>query len=402
MKIRSKNKILLFFIVSAVFNMAANFTHPVTPTIFTNLGLGDYMFGYALAAMLLVNFALSPFWGKINSYISSKTTLLICGVGYGVGQILFALSTQEWHFILVRMFAGAFTGGAFVSLLTYVINKSENDSQRSANLTTTATLQAVSAAFGYFIGGMIGAVNPYLSVWVQGVLLIICGVLFFIVCDSDATMDKSKLKVKVLIKEANPLSSFIGIKPILNFSLVLLFLMCIFQNISAIGFDQSFNYYVRDVFLFPSSYNGIIKGVIGVVTLIANSTICMWILKKTNVRKMNIVIFFVCFLNMTLAILFPQMISFIIFSVILFAFNAISLPVLQDILANEAKGHDSNLVMGFYNAMKSFGGIIGSFASGALYSFGAMFPFVLVALSFALAGVTAWIFYKKHSKNANI
>ncbi len=380
--------------------MAANFTHPVTPTIFTNLGLGDYMFGYALAAMLLVNFALSPFWGKINSYISSKTTLLICGVGYGIGQILFALSTQEWQFILVRMFAGAFTGGAFVSLLTYIINKSDSDNQRSINLTTTATLQAVSAAFGYFIGGMLGSVDPYLSVWVQGILLIVCGVLFYIVCDSDATMDKSKLKVKVLMKEANPLSSFVGIKPILSFSLVLLFLMCIFQNISAIGFDQSFNYYVRDVFLFPPSYNGIIKGVIGVVTLVANSTICMWILRKTNVKRMNIFIFLICFLNMTLAIIFPQMISFIIFSVILFAFNAISLPVLQNILADEAKAHDSNLVMGFYNAMKSFGGIIGSFASGALYSFGEVLPFILVALSFALASLTAWIFYKKQTSSS--
>ncbi len=393
--IKEKRKIVLFFVVSAIFNIGANLTHPVTPTIFTNLGLGDYMFGYALAAMLLVNFALSPFWGKINSYISSRTTLLICAIGYGIGQILFGLSTQEWHFILVRMFAGAFTGGAFVSLLTYIINVSNSDSQRSVNLTTTATVQAVSSAFGYFIGGMIGSVNPYLSIWVQGGLLILCGVLFFIICDNDATIDRSKLKFKTLCKEANPLSSFIGIKPILSVSLVLLFLMCVFQNISAIGFDQSFNYFVRDVFGFPSSYNGIIKGIIGVVTLIANSTVCMWILKKTNVKRMNIFIFLICSINMTLAILFPQMISFIIFSVILFAFNAISLPVLQDILANEAKEHDSNLVMGFYNAMKSFGGIIGSFASGALYSFGAMLPFVLVAASFAFATITAWIFYKR-------
>ena len=41
-----------FFTLMFVFNMAANFVHPVTPAIILELGLNDYMFGLALAAMM--------------------------------------------------------------------------------------------------------------------------------------------------------------------------------------------------------------------------------------------------------------------------------------------------------------------------------------------------------------
>ena len=41
-----------FFAVMFVFNMAANFVHPVTPAIIVGLRLSDYMFGLAFAAMM--------------------------------------------------------------------------------------------------------------------------------------------------------------------------------------------------------------------------------------------------------------------------------------------------------------------------------------------------------------
>ena len=138
-----------------VFNMAANFVHPVTPTIIVDLGLNDYMFGLALAAMMLCNFLFSPFWGKIAGYISSKTVMLICGLGYALGQVFFGLAQTETQFLLARMFAGIFCGGSYVVFMTYTVNQS-TDANRGRNLTINATLTSVSSAFGYFVGGMIG------------------------------------------------------------------------------------------------------------------------------------------------------------------------------------------------------------------------------------------------------
>ena len=76
-----KLRFLLFFTAMTLFNLAANFAHPVTPTIIQDLGLPDYMFGLMLAAMQISNFLFSPFWGKLNGVISSRRTLLICCAG---------------------------------------------------------------------------------------------------------------------------------------------------------------------------------------------------------------------------------------------------------------------------------------------------------------------------------
>ena len=48
-------RLFLFYAGCAIFNIGSNTAHPVTPTIFTTLGLGSYMFGLALAAQLTTN-----------------------------------------------------------------------------------------------------------------------------------------------------------------------------------------------------------------------------------------------------------------------------------------------------------------------------------------------------------
>ena len=116
-----KTRFLLFFVAMILFSLSANFAHPVTPTIIQDLHLNDYMFGVALAMMQLANFLMSPFWGKINNYISSRVSLLICCCGYGIAQVWFAYATTEAMIICARLFAGAFVGGIFVSFLTYVV-----------------------------------------------------------------------------------------------------------------------------------------------------------------------------------------------------------------------------------------------------------------------------------------
>ena len=100
-----KTRFSLFFAAMILFNLAANFAHPVTPTIIQELGLPDYMFGLMFAMMMASNFLFSPFWGKINTVISSGTTLLISCIGYGIAQLGFAYGTTQGVILTVRALA---------------------------------------------------------------------------------------------------------------------------------------------------------------------------------------------------------------------------------------------------------------------------------------------------------
>ena len=236
-----KTRFLLFFTGMVMFNLAANFAHPVTPTIIQELQLPDYMFGLMLACMQFSNFLFSPFWGKINTYISSRQTLLICCAGYGVAQLGFACATTQTMILLVRILAGVFVGGINVSFLTYVVGISRPEDQ-AKYLTYSATIQAVCGAFGYLIGGVLGEFSIRGTFYLQVVCLIMTGVLLRVVCLPDGQQEQVPLRK--IVKESNPLQAFIDGKYFMTVAFAMLFTLNILMNFANTGFDQVFNYYL--------------------------------------------------------------------------------------------------------------------------------------------------------------
>lgn len=393
-----KTRFLAFFSTMVVFNLAANFAHPVTPTVIKNLNLHDYMFGLALAAMMLTNFLMSPFWGKINSYVSARISLLICCCGYGVAQLWFAFATTELMIVLARMFAGLFTGGIFVSFLTYIVNVSKPEDQ-GKNLTISATIQSVASAFGYMIGGFLGEISIFTAFLAQAVTLIAVGVGFFFICQPDSSGSLKDVSKKQLVKEANPFQAFADSRKFMSISFALLFAMNVLINFSNTSFDQAFNYYLKDVLGLTSSYNGIIKAGVGLVSFIANMTLCIWIITKTRVKRSMVMITVVCALAAIGTTLSANVGIFIGFSVLLYAGYSVSLPVLQNMIADSSSPEQKNLVMGFYNATKSLGSIAGSLTAGFIYSLNAKLPFMCTFAIYTLA-VLVGIRYMCYRKKA--
>ena len=266
-----------------LFNLASNFAHPVTPTIIQDLRLPDYMFGLMMAAMQISNFLFSPFWGKINATLSSRKTLLICCAGYGGAQLLFACSTTQLAILAARVLAGIFVGGVFVSFLTYVIHTARPEDQ-AKYLAYSATIQAVSAAFGYLVGGVLGEFSIRGTFLLQAATLTGSGILFRLVCLPDSTASES-LPVKQLLRQSNPLQAFLDGRKFMNASFALLFALNILMNFGNTGFDQVFNYYLKDQLGLTSSYNGVIKAAVGFIAFVSNMTLCLWIIRRTNIRR---------------------------------------------------------------------------------------------------------------------
>ena len=288
------------------------------------------------------------------------------------------------QFLLARMFAGIFCGGSYVMFLTYTVNLS-TDVNRGRNLTINATLTAVSSAFGYFVGGMIGEVNVYYAVWLQVITLALTSVLHFIGCRDDRLLGQEKLSGRELVRQCNPFSAIAQCRYFMTRLLIFLFLSYGLSNLGYIAFEQCFNYYLRDQFNLTSGYNGIIKAALGVISIVSNSTLCMWIMKKGRTSPYLVAVMSVCTVSMIGVIAFGAMIPFIVVNVVFFAFYFISLPLAQNLAAEMGKGKDSNLVMGAFNAVKSFGSIFGSALAGFIYEVHVKLPFVFGFAAFAAA-----------------
>ena len=389
-----KTRFAFFFAAMILFQMAANFAHPVTPTIIKDLNLPEYMFGLMLAAMQLTNFLFSPFWGKLNVSVSSRKTLLICCVGYGVAQLGFACATTQGMILLVRVLAGFFVGGIFVSFLTYVVGTARPEDQ-ARYLTYSATIQAVCGAFGYLVGGVLGEFSIRGTFFLQAFCLGLAGVMFRLICLPDG--QEHPVDLKQTVKEANPLKAFIDGKQFMNLAFVMLFAVNILMNFANTGFDQVFNYYLKDQLGLTSSYNGIIKAAVGLISFVFNMSLCLWIIRKTDTKLSMAVLMGLCALAALGTLVIPNLGLFIALSVLVYAGYSVSLPVLQHMVAVQADPAQKNLVMGFYNATKSLGSIIGSLSAGFLYAVHTKLPFavVVVAYGFSFLAAMSYLLHKR-------
>lgn len=385
----------LFYILVAMQGLAANFAHPVTPTLIQNLHLPDYMFGLLFAAMSGSNFLISPFWGKLADYVDSKVILMIGTVGYGFGQFLFWHSETVTTILIARCVSGFFVAGFGVCALTYLVNQSTPE-ERGARLTNFAAIQSVSSSFGFLIGGLLGEISISMAFLAQVVTLLFCGVCFFLFLNKDQRK-RTAFSKKEMIRDANPFSAFIAGKTFMTVSFAILFAVVLFSMFASTAYDQCFNYYIKDQFGMTSAYNGAIKAAIGVISLIANMTLCMYIIRKTNVARSNVKILLVGTILMVGVVSTGNIYIFILLTILYLAVNAISVPILQALVSNKAEEKNSNLVMGFYNAIRSLGSVLGALFAGFIYEVGPKLPFFFAALCFGIACLFAMIYVKKEA-----
>ena len=287
----------------------------------------------------------------------------------------------------MRLLAGVFIGGVFVSLLTYVVNIARPEDV-AKYLTYSATIHSVFGAFGYLIGGVVGEFSIRATFWLQAVTLLVCGILFRLCCLPDREY-REKLSVKELIANGNPFDAFRDGKYFMNTAFVLLFLVNILINLGNTCFDQVFNYYLKDQLGLTSAYNGIIKAVVGLISFLFNMTLCLWIIRKTNTGRSMVALVCACTLASVGTVLAPQISVFLSCGIALYAGYSVSVPVLQNMVATRADPSQKNLVMGFYNATKSLGSIIGSLLAGFLYAIHVKLPFILIAVVYGLSVAAA-------------
>lgn len=392
-------RIYFFFLTLVLFNLAANFAHPVTPTLIVDRQLDNSMFGVALAAMMTMNFLFSPLWGKLGDYIALRTIMLISGLGYAAGQVFFLFAQSETMIIIGRMFAGIFVGGAFTSFSNYIINTAADAAERDRHLTYFFTIQSVASACGYFIGGMLGLVSTECAIVLQIICLGASGILFFLVCEDDTPFKEIPSK-PLSIQDANPFRAFATVKSYMTPMLACIFCIVAISAIGQNSYEQCFNYYIKDQYGMSSAYNGTFKGLIALVTLLLNSTVCITLQKKTDVNKTFLWILTACSALIALILLFNNQMLFVSIYILYSSVNVIRLPLLQSMVAMRATHESRNSLMGFHQSMTSLGGIFGALFAGLIYNQGPMLPFLLAFVAYGISAVLGLVYVRKYKAGA--
>ena len=395
-----KDKFLLFFVINFCFSMAANFAHPVTPTLIVERSLDSSMFGVALAAMMFMYFLFSPFWGKLCAYIPTKRIMLIGAVGYAAGQLIFGSAYTEATVIGGRMFAGMFSSGAFTAIANYVINFTQDDlKERGRKLVILSTVQNVGGACGYFVGGMLGLISVKTAFMAQ-VLVLVCGGLCYLLFCEDDTGVKVKPEKTLSLRDVNPFSAFISARTFMTPLLALVFTITAVAAIGQNSYEQCFNYFIKDQYGMSSAYNGMFKAGIAALTLLLNSSVGIFLQKRTDINRSFLYILMLCTALIGSVLIYHGQIYFIAIYIIYSSVMVLRMPLLQAMSSAQATRETSNSVMGFYQSMNSLGGIFGALFAGLIYSKNPMYPFILAFIAFLISTLIGVIYRKLYLKNS--
>ncbi len=379
-----KRSVLYLQVSVALYSLAANFAHPIEPAFFQKLNLPDYTFGVAFACMAFACFLFSPFWGKIAERIGIAKVMAIGYGGYALGQFFFLQSGNAWEVALARLFAGFFIAAVMDCQIMYILAV-EKAEKTGASLAVMASVSAVFSAFGYLIGGLIGSRSVRLAIVAQIVGLALIGILVLIFLEDQ---ERKTAGGRLSLKTMNPFSSFVEMKGIMSRMVVLFLAVALITSLASNCYDQCFNYFIRDQYGFEPSMNGILKGISGVITLAANTTVSVWLLKKTDIFQSIVPVFLVCALMLVGIVVSDAIVPFVVLNVVLFGFNAIYKPLLQAMIGRLDSG-EQGILVGAYNGFNSVGSVIGSLVAGFTYVASPRGSFVAAAVCFAVAAIFA-------------
>ena len=363
-----RHKMSIFLVLNLLLVMGMNLAHPVTAVFIKELNLGAHVFGIAFAAMSATNFFFALIWSNLANGLKKTRILMISSIGYGLAQIIFGLAQNEMTIYIARLLAGVFAGGFQVGLMSYIINEAKVEDQ-ARYITISSVIISVGAAAGYFIGGKIGDVSILLAFVVQMILHILVGLVFYYVLGRYEEMDE--YVEKEMLRDSNPFTVLNSSKKYWLGTAKYVFLMVLLGSIAVTIYDQSFNYYIKDIFDFGPSVNGNIKAVVGMFAVILN----LYIIRRKRIRGgmseekllppillvMALIAFFVAKTSVSNV--------FLRASLIWLGLNTVMIPLQQNLIITfKTDNKSGNQLTGLYNALLMLGRVVGALIASYVYT----------------------------------
>ena len=381
-----KNRsVLKFFLIYFGFTIVSNFVHSITPAFLQMIQAPSYINGVAFSVMSLCSFFASPFWGKMGDRKPYPQLMAVGFFGYALGQFFFSIARGVPMLLFARVISGLLNGALAVNALSYLISVSDSEN-RGQYLAMFAMLQSVGTCIGYLIGGVIGDYSLMAVFYAQIGAASVLGIVTLLVLRDAPGRTLSTEKID--FAKINPVTSMTTSMRRVDAAMGVYLAIVFCFGFAMMSYDNYFGYFLRDQFGFPTSYNGYFKALIGIIAIIANSTINMWINKHTDVRKSITVILGLCSVSITAMLLASHSIpAFLGVALLYSTCNAITMPILQVMMMKDEDKSETGTISGLFNAFISLGRTFGPLIAAFAYGLNPLYPFVLAAAMYMIAAL---------------
>lgn len=371
--------VLIIYFFQAVFH---NLGHPITPDYVTSLGIDNYMFGVFFAIMSFGLALGGLFWGLLGGRYNKKNLILIGLLIYSVGQFLFGNVHNVLIMSIVRFISGFGVAGSITLLLSYLVEKSD-EQHRKRNIAYSAALMVAGAGLGYYIGGLIPNLlaidvirQTELVFLIQSLVnTVFAFAVYFSLEDCENEYEENNLTMIDHVKSIRTLDTnlliFLG-------SLTL-------TSIAAINLSKFTEVYIAYLGYGSSG----IGNFVGVTSIVSIFTTVLLIRLIIRLRKDMLVMVIINFLSAIIVAIVFRMDDIIVGLYSLFmvyvALKAIYSPFEISFISSHAKQGELSKIMGIRQFFFAIGFVIGPLVGGFLYDIKPIYVFNLSSILFLVA-----------------
>lgn len=377
--------------------MSSNFVHAVTPAFLQSINCSSSMFGFAYAAMALGQFVTSALWGKIGDKLGYAKSTAYGFIGYGISSILFSMA-KSWHLVIIGRFIGGMSVASVqVNSMAYLTSINAPMEDRNRLLVMYASMQSIGGAFGFLIGGIIGDFSIYYSFYAQFAALIFMALITFFMIKEHDSFEKSR--EKFTLRDINPFISISSSIKLINVTIGVFLISALVSMFASSGFDQNFNYFLRAKFNFAPSSSGLFKATVGIISLVINLTLNMWIVKHTNISKSMCCTILLAAFSIFAMVFSSNQTSVLFFALCYYAFFSMFNPLQQSVMLKNDDTSSKGSVAGLFNAAKSFGMVTGPTFAGLIFDINPDYAFLTFGGMLVIAAMISYINYLQLKKS---
>ena len=383
-----KASLSLIFIAVFIDLLGFGILIPILPTFSTiELHLSEFSIGLVLAIYSLTQFLFGPILGNLSDRVGRRPLIIGCLFLNAVGYVIFAFTNSFMLLLISRVVAGV--GGSSVAVAQAYIADITTKQDRSKGMGMIGAAFGLGFVFGPIIGGVLSKYGYEVTGFASATFSFIAFLftIFFLPESLKKTKDKIKTKarklidipaIKLLFKD-NKIASLIIMFFILVFSIA-----NIYGTFALIGYEQ---------YHFTDMQNGIMYGIIGIVSAIVQGGLLRVVTKYIDDRK---IVMFGSLLMMIGLVLVPYAgnMTGLIFVTIILALGSGSLqPTMLSLISKNTSESEQGFTLGVNQSFSAFARVLGPLWGGFAFEYiGYQYPFLTGAAFTAIIFIIS-IFY---------
>jgi len=385
--LKNRTALTLIFLTVFIDLLGFGILIPILPTFATvKLHMDETTIGIVLAAYSFMQFIFNPLFGKLSDKYGRKPIITFCLLLNAIGYVIFAF-THSFELLIISRIVGGI-GGSSVSVAMAYIADITTKENRAHGMGLIGAAFGLGFVFGPLIGGLLAKYGYAVVGFGSAVFSFIAFLTtIFFLPESNVNIQKSKEAVRKILDISALKKVFthpsVGVLIILFF--IQTFAMAnIYGTFALIGYEH---------YHFTDMQNGLMYGILGLVSAIVQGGLLKFISKYMDQKKLIKLGSVTMMLGLALI---PYGINFaglaLIISLLSFG-SGILQPTILSMISTIAPDTEQGITLGTNQSMSSLARVLGPFWGGFAFQYlGYQWPFLTGGIFLVLI-VGASFFY---------